>query len=62
MATQLLQLKYPEVRNYLGGSFVDAHLPRPGWEHWESLRALLALALPAEVEWFDSYFAEWMKS
>src|SRR6266496_1519235 len=27
MATQLLQLKYPEIRNYLGGSFVDAHLP-----------------------------------
>src|SRR5512143_1540481 len=27
MATQLLQLKYPQVRNYLGGSFVDAHLP-----------------------------------
>src|SRR5438552_7571315 len=27
MATQVLQLKYPEIRNYLGGSFVDAHLP-----------------------------------
>src|SRR5438477_12084614 len=27
MATQLLQLKYPEIRNYLGGAFVDAHLP-----------------------------------
>ncbi|MGE5100122.1 MAG: CoA-acylating methylmalonate-semialdehyde dehydrogenase [Deltaproteobacteria bacterium] len=27
MATQLLHLKYPEIRNYLGGSFVDAHLP-----------------------------------
>ena len=27
MATQLTQLKYPEIRNYLGGSFVDAHLP-----------------------------------
>ena len=27
MATQLLPLKYPEIRNYLGGRFVDAHLP-----------------------------------
>jgi len=26
MATQLLQLKYPEIRNYLGGTFVDADL------------------------------------
>ena len=27
MSTQLLQLKYPEIRNYLGGKFVDADLP-----------------------------------
>lgn len=27
MSTQLLQLKYPEIRNYLGGEFVDADLP-----------------------------------
>jgi malonate-semialdehyde dehydrogenase (acetylating) / methylmalonate-semialdehyde dehydrogenase len=27
MATQLLQLKYPEIRNYIGGSFTDADLP-----------------------------------
>jgi malonate-semialdehyde dehydrogenase (acetylating) / methylmalonate-semialdehyde dehydrogenase len=27
MATQLHPLKYPEIRNYLGGRFVDAHLP-----------------------------------
>ncbi len=27
MATQLLQLKHPEVRNYIGGTFVDADLP-----------------------------------
>lgn len=42
--------------------FVDAHLLRPGWEHWPRLRAVLALALPAELDWFDSYFAEWSRS
>ena len=40
---------------------VDAHLPRPGWEHWASLRALLDMALTIEdIRFADRYFADWM--
>lgn len=42
--------------------FVDAHLPRPGWEHWPSLHALFALALPNELEWADGYQAAWQEA
>ena len=51
MATQLLQLKYPEIRNYLGGAFVD----RDQALELKNRRQSTAIRLKESIEKIHSY-------
>ena len=56
---RLDRIRWPEHPRIEGKA--DAHLPRPGWQYWPSLRELLEQILPADaLFWADRYQSEWM--